>query len=53
MSELVEIAAWLDVSLADLLGPELLRTRKSPRGDLVTTGAGELPRLDSNQQPFD
>ncbi|MFB6574969.1 helix-turn-helix domain-containing protein [Kocuria palustris] len=51
--ELMEIADWLGISLADLLGPEILRARKSPRGDLVTTGAGELPRLDSNQQPFD
>ena len=30
ISELVEIAAWLDISLADLLGPELLQARRSP-----------------------
>ena len=39
ISELVEIAAWLDISLADLLGPELLQARRSPRGDMVTAGA--------------
>lgn len=51
--ELMEIADWLDIELADLLGPEVMKARRSPRGDMVTTGAGELPRLDSNQQPFD
>lgn len=53
ISELGQIATLLDISLAELLGPAILQARKSPRGDLVTTGAGELPRLDSNQQPFD
>lgn len=53
ITELMEIADWLDISLLELLGPDLAQARKSPRGDLVTTGAGELPRLDSNQQPFD
>lgn len=54
--ELMEIAEWLDVTLADLLGPEILRTRRSPRTELVGAGASEasekLLRLDSNQQPF-
>lgn len=55
--ELMEIAEWLDLTLADLLGPEILRTRRSPRTELVGAGASEasekLLRLDSNQQPFD
>ena len=55
--ELMEIAEWLDVTLADLLGPEILRTRRSPHAELVGEGASEasekLLRLDSNQQPFD
>lgn len=53
ITELIEISRWLDISLGELLGPEILQARESPRSDLVTTGAGELPRLDSNQQPFD
>ncbi|WP_184242237.1 helix-turn-helix domain-containing protein [Micrococcus cohnii] len=55
--ELMEIADWLDISLADLLGPELLQARRSPHTELVGAGAqgasAQLPRLDSNQQPFD
>ncbi len=53
ITELMEIADWLDISLSELLGPDLAQARKIPRGDLVTTGAEKLPRLDSNQQPFD
>ncbi|WP_418001206.1 helix-turn-helix transcriptional regulator [Micrococcus lacusdianchii] len=58
--ELMEIAEWLDVTLADLLGPDILQVRRSPHTDLVGAGASrisraptELLRLDSNQQPFD
>ena len=49
VSELGQIAALLDLSLGELLGPEILQARESPRDDMVTTGAGGLPRLDSNQ----
>ena len=50
----MEIAEWLDVTLADLLGPEIVRTRRSPHTELVGAGASDgLLRLDSNQQPFD
>lgn len=55
ISELVEIAAWLDISLADLLGPEILQARRSPRGDMVTAGAGEKEWAlrGSNPRPMD
>ena len=55
ISELVEIAAWLDISLADLLGPELLQARRSPRGDMVTAGAEgkEWALWGSNPRPMD
>lgn len=55
--ELMEIAEWLDITLADLLGPSILQARRSPHTELVGAGASgasaQLPRLDSNQQPFD
>lgn len=54
--ELTTIADWLGITLADLLGPEILQTRRSPHTDLVGAGASrggsdsrQLPRLDSNQ----
>ncbi|MER6928255.1 MULTISPECIES: helix-turn-helix domain-containing protein [Kocuria] len=55
ISELVEIAAWLDISLADLLGPELLQARRSPRSDRVAAGAGEKEWAlwGSNPRPMD
>ena len=55
ISELVEIAAWLDISLADLLGPELLQARRSPRGDMVTAGTEgkEWALWGSNPRPMD
>lgn len=55
ISELVEIAAWFDISLADLLGPELLQARRSPRGDMVTAGAEgrEWALWGSNPRPMD
>lgn len=57
IEELARVSAVLDVSLADLLGPNILETRRSPHTELVGAGASgasaQLPRLDSNQQPFD
>ena len=54
MADLTQKAAR---DLTDLLGPEILRTRRSPHAELVGAGASEasekLLRLDSNQQPFD
>lgn len=71
LEELATIADVFEITLAELLGPVILQTRRSPHTDLVGAGApvvrhafdgstqhnsrGELslPRLDSNQQPFD
>ena len=54
LEELATIAGWLDITLAELFGPVVLQARRSPRADMVGAGAsGSLPRLDSNQQPFD
>ena len=56
LAELASVAEWLDITLAELLGPEILETRRSPHTDLVGAGASpggsdsrQLPRLDSNQ----
>lgn len=55
--ELMMVAGLLDVTLADLLGPDILQVRRSPHTELVGAGASgaseKLLRLDSNQQPFD
>lgn len=52
--ELASIAGWLDITLAELFGPVVLQARRSPCTDMVGAGASaRLPRLDSNQQPFD
>ena len=57
VNELGQVAGLLDITLADLLGPSILQARRSPRTELVGAGASgasaQLPRLDSNQQPFD
>ena len=55
VTELVAIAEWLDISLADLLGPEILRPRRSPRSDMVTAGAEEKEWAlwGSNPRPMD
>ena len=55
VTELVAIADWLDISLADLLGPEILQARRSPRSDMVTTGAEEKEWAlwGSNPRPMD
>ena len=55
IGELIEIAAWLGISLADLLGPEILQARRSPRSDMVTTGAEEKEWAlwGSNPRPMD
>ena len=54
LEELATIAEVFDITLAELLGPVILQARRSPRTDMVGAGASaRLPRLDSNQQPFD
>ena len=54
LEELATIAEVFDITLAELLGPVILQARRSPHTDMVGAGAsGSLPRLDSNQQPFD
>ncbi|QCP08540.1 helix-turn-helix transcriptional regulator [Micrococcus luteus] len=56
LEELATIAEVFDITLAELLGPVILQTRRSPHTDLVGAGASprgsasrQLPRLDSNQ----
>lgn len=53
--ELVVIAEWLDISLADLLGPEILQAPKSPHKDVVTAevGENEWALWGSNPRPED
>lgn len=55
ITELIEIAQWLDISLEQLLGPTILRAQKSPRGDMVTAGAAEdeWALRGSNPRPMD
>ena len=56
ISELVDIAAWLDISLAELLGPEILQARRSPHSDVITAGATEdegWALRGSNPRPMD
>ena len=54
LEELATIAEVFDITLAELLGPVILQARRSPHTDMVGVGASvRLPRLDSNQQPFD
>ncbi|WP_356767691.1 helix-turn-helix transcriptional regulator [Micrococcus sp. APC 4021] len=54
LEELATIAEVFDITLAELLGPVILQARRSPHTDMVGAGASaRLPRLDSNQQPFD
>ncbi|WP_082803301.1 helix-turn-helix domain-containing protein [Kocuria palustris] len=55
ITELIEIAQWLDISLEQLLGPTILRAQKSPRSDMVTTGAEEKEWAlwGSNPRPMD
>ncbi|MGP9584997.1 helix-turn-helix domain-containing protein [Micrococcaceae sp. AOP34-BR2-30] len=52
IEELVLIAQHFGVSLGELLGSSLVN-EKGPRPAVRDEGLGELPRLDSNQQPFD
>lgn len=56
ITELAHIAQWLEISLADLLGPSILQARESPRSDLVTAGASEKEGWalwGSNPRPMD
>ncbi|WP_368632160.1 helix-turn-helix domain-containing protein [Micrococcus endophyticus] len=60
IAELAVVADVFNISLGELLGPAILQARRSPHTDLVGVGASrgesdsrQLPRLDSNQQPFD
>ena len=52
VEELVIAAGLLDVSLGELLGADLLK-QQGPRPAMRDEGLEQLPRLDSNQQPFD
>ena len=51
IGELSAIASWFEITLGELLGSEVVDTKR-PRTH-EEYGADELPRLDSNQQPFD
>ena len=52
--QMEKIAEVFDITLAELFGPVVLQARRSPHTDMVGAGASaRLPRLDSNQQPFD
>lgn len=42
---------WLDISLHELLGDELVNEKAPVHG--ADEGLRELPQLDSNQQPLD
>lgn len=52
VEELLAVAGLLEITLADLLGSGLLNAQ-GPRPATQDEGLSELPRLDSNQQPFD
>ncbi|MGO1662587.1 MAG: helix-turn-helix domain-containing protein [Micrococcaceae bacterium] len=52
VEELATISQGFGISLGELLGSSLVN-EKSPRPATRDEGLGELPRLDSNQQPFD
>lgn len=52
MEELILVTGLLEVTLADLLGSGLLNAQ-GPRSAPRNEGLSKLPRLDSNQQPFD
>lgn len=52
VEELALIAQAFNISLGELLGNSLVN-EKSPRPAMRDEGFDELPRLDSNQQPFD
>ena len=55
--ELDAVAETFGITLYELLGPNVLHARRSPHTELIGAGApgasAQLPRLDSNQQPFD
>ncbi|WP_390904990.1 helix-turn-helix domain-containing protein [Nesterenkonia marinintestina] len=51
IDELFAVAAYLEVSLADLLGQQL--TQERPPSAVRTRASEKLPQLDSNQQPLD
>ncbi|MEU3847748.1 helix-turn-helix transcriptional regulator [Micrococcus terreus] len=52
VEELLAVAGLLEITLADLLGSGLLNAQ-GPRPATQDEGLQKLPRLDSNQQPFD
>lgn len=52
LDQLIRIAGLLEISLAELLPHEVLH-EKGPRSAPRNEGLQKLPRLDSNQQPFD
>ncbi|WP_420107788.1 helix-turn-helix transcriptional regulator [Kocuria marina] len=44
LAELVEIASWLEITLADLIGPEILNARGGRSRDLVGAGTQRKAR---------
>ena len=50
--QLIKIAAAMGITLNDLLGEQILN-EKHPRPAMRDEGGGQLPQLDSNQQPLD
>lgn len=50
--QLIKIAAVMDITLSELLGERILN-EKHPRPAMRDEGDGQLPQLDSNQQPLD
>src|SRR5699024_2357854 len=52
LEQLVLTAAAFDITLGQLLGEDILNA-KSPRPAMRDEDSGQLPQLDSNQQPLD
>lgn len=52
ISELTILASHFGISLGELLGSQIVN-ETGPRPAKRDEGQNELPRLDSNQQPFD
>lgn len=52
LDDLASIAAWMEISIAELVGSKVLNEKRpDPRN--VDQGDSKLLQLDLNQQPFD
>ncbi|MGO2619532.1 MAG: helix-turn-helix domain-containing protein [Glutamicibacter ardleyensis] len=52
LDDIASIAAWMEISIADLIGSRALNEKRpDPRN--ADQGDNELLQLDLNQQPFD